>query len=157
MVFRTFLATLALASISAWANEACLVVGVADGDTLTARCSSAMGLQQIKVRLAEIDAPEKSQAFGQRAKLSLSELCFGAWATITPAKRDRYGRTVAKVECRGQNANAEQVRRGMAWVYLQYAATNSPLRELEAQARRERTGLWSDLHPIAPWEWRRRR
>jgi endonuclease YncB( thermonuclease family) len=154
MFLRSFLAALALAPISTWANDACLVVGVSDGDTLTARCSAASGFQKIKVRLAEIDAPEKGQAFGQRAKLSLSALCFGARATITPEKRDRYGRTVAKVECRGQDANAEQVRRGMAWVYLQYAPINSPLRALEAQAREARSGLWADLHPIAPWEWR---
>ena len=35
------------------------------------------GRQQLKVRLAEIDAPEKSQAFGQRSKQSLSDLVFG--------------------------------------------------------------------------------
>ena len=48
------------------------VVGVSDGDTLTVLMSG----RQVKIRLAEIDAPEKSQAFGQRAKQSLSDLVF---------------------------------------------------------------------------------
>lgn len=40
------------------------VVGISDGDTLTL----LSGREQIKVRLVEIDAPEKGQAFGNRAK-----------------------------------------------------------------------------------------
>jgi endonuclease YncB( thermonuclease family) len=36
----------------------CIVVGIADGDTLTAGCDD----QTNKVRLAEIDVPEKGQA-----------------------------------------------------------------------------------------------
>jgi endonuclease YncB( thermonuclease family) len=41
------------------------VVGVKDGDTIVILTHSK---QQIKIRLAEIDAPEQSQAFGQRSK-----------------------------------------------------------------------------------------
>lgn len=42
----------------------CLIVGVSDGDTLTARCPAANPAhpyQQVCVRLAEIDAPESRQ------------------------------------------------------------------------------------------------
>ena len=45
----------------------CLVVGISDGDTLTARCGAADSAQTVKVRLAEVDAPEKAQPFGQRS------------------------------------------------------------------------------------------
>jgi endonuclease YncB( thermonuclease family) len=45
------------------------VVAVADGDTLTILDA---GRQQRRIRLAEIDAPEKRQPFGQRSKQSLS-------------------------------------------------------------------------------------
>jgi micrococcal nuclease len=40
------------------------VVGVLDGDTIEVKTGPAT---VTRVRLADIDAPEKSQAFGQRA------------------------------------------------------------------------------------------
>ncbi|WP_328700368.1 thermonuclease family protein [Caenimonas soli] len=120
------------------------------------RCGEPSSFRQLKVRLAQIDAPEKAQPFGQRAKMSLSTLCFGAWASIYTEAQDRYGRTVARVECRGHDANAEQVRRGMAWVYDRYAPRASPLHQVQAEARTARTGLWADKDPVAPWEWRHR-
>jgi endonuclease YncB( thermonuclease family) len=49
------------------------VVGVADGDTITVLDGAKM---QHKIRLAGIDAPEKSQPFSQRSKESLSGLVF---------------------------------------------------------------------------------
>ena len=49
------------------------VIAVADGDTITV----LIGHREIKVRLTEIDAPEKKQVFGSRSKQSLSDLCFG--------------------------------------------------------------------------------
>ena len=45
------------------------VVGVLDGDTLD--CYEGEGKKH-RIRLAEIDAPEKSQAYGQKAKKMLS-------------------------------------------------------------------------------------
>lgn len=94
------------------------VIGISDGDTLTVLDEDK---QQVKIRLAEIDAPEKKQPFGTKSKQSLSDLCFGKQAEIIPQVKDRYKRTVARVRCAGVDANAEQVNRGMAWVYRQYA------------------------------------
>lgn len=68
----------------------------------------------MKVRLTEIDAPEKAQAFGNRSKQSLSDLCFNKTSKLDDNGKDRYGRTLARVYCDGVDANAEQVRRGMA-------------------------------------------
>ena len=51
-------------------------------------------------------------------------------------------------------SNAEQVRRGWAWVFVRYAPKNSPLYAVEREARLDRRGLWADDAPIAPWEWR---
>ncbi|MBS0407322.1 MAG: thermonuclease family protein [Proteobacteria bacterium] len=138
----------------------CLVVGVSDGDTLTARCPTGQmehPYQQVKVRLAEIDAPGSGQPFGQRSKRNLSELCFQVNVTITPTAHDRYGRTVARVECRGRDANLEQVKAGMAWAYTKYQ-TDAAFPPAERKARATRIGLWSMLGtaapPIAPWEFR---
>lgn len=129
------------------------VVGVADGDTITVLSAEN---RQIKVRLAEIDAPEKAQPFGAKSKRSLSDLCFGKTAELKPLTVDRYGRTVARVFCAGVDANAEQVRRGLAWVYDRYVTDHS-LYELQEAARAQRLGLWSESGPVPPWDWRRRK
>lgn len=128
----------------------CVVVGISDGDTITARCTE----QTVKIRLAEIDAPEKRQAFGARAKQSLSALCYGKQAEIRPQTHDRYGRMVARVSCAGQDASTAQIEAGMAWVYRKYS-TAPTLPPLEAQARAASRGLWADPIPTPPWEWRR--
>lgn len=132
----------------------CLVVGISDGDTLKARCGEPGAYEQVTIRLAEIDAPEKGQAFGQRSKESLSGLCFGTGGTIRPVTRDRYGRTVARVECHGLDASAEQIRRGMAWRFVRYS-TDAAMQPLEDAARSAKTGLWADAAPVPPWEWRK--
>ncbi len=87
----------------------CLIVAITDGDTLKARCGEPGSFQQVTVRLAEIDAPEKAQAFGERSRQHLDDLRFEK-AHVRVATKNRYGRTVAKVECEGRDANAEQVR-----------------------------------------------
>lgn len=133
----------------------CLVVAIADGDTITARCGEPDAFYEVKVRLAEIDAPEKAQPFGDRSRQHLAALCFRKAAHIRPQTTDRYGRTVARVECKGKDANAEQVRSGMAWAYTRYL-TDSSIAQLEQQARAAHVGLWTDAAPVPPWEWRRR-
>jgi endonuclease YncB( thermonuclease family) len=141
---------LALAPCLALADFAGHVVKVTDGDTITVLVKK----RQVRVRLESIDAPESKQAFGKRSQQSLAQLCAAKTAIVVSTGKDRYGRTLGWVLCDGIEANTEQVRRGMAWVYVQYAARNSPLYGLEAGARRQRVGLWADTHPIAPWDWR---
>lgn len=126
------------------------VVAVADGDTLTLLVYE----QQVKIRLADIDAPEAKQPWGTRSRQSLAKLCHGQPAVANPVSRDRYGRTVARVACSGHDAAAHQVSSGLAWVYPRYAPADSPLYSLEAQARSDRLGLWADPSPLPPWEWR---
>jgi endonuclease YncB( thermonuclease family) len=129
------------------------VVAVSDGDTLTLLTPDK---QQIKVRLAEIDAPEKAQPFGTRAKQMLSELVFGKQAEVLIDDIDRYGRTVGRVYVGQIDVNAEMVQRGGAWVYRQYS--HDPLLlKLEQSAKSARRGLWGlpASDQIPPWEWRR--
>jgi endonuclease YncB( thermonuclease family) len=126
------------------------VVGIADGDSLTVLNENK---RQVKIRLAEIDAPESGQPFGARSKQSLSELCFGKQAEVVPRVTGRYKGTVARVKCAGVDANAKQVSRGMAWVYRQYAKDNN-LYVLQHEAKSAERGLWSDPSPIPPSAWR---
>lgn len=126
------------------------VVSIQDGDTLTVLVSR----QRIRVRLRDIDAPERKQAFGTRSRQSLADLCHGTDARVESAGEDRYGRTLGRVICADVDANAEQVRRGMAWVYVKYAPKDSPLYAVQAEAKAARRGLWQDAKPVPPWEWR---
>ena len=132
----------------------CLVIAIADGDTLTARCETPAGTENIKVRLAEIDAPEKGQPFGTRSRQHLADLCFQKPSTVTPRTKDRYLRTVATVGCDGVDAGTEQVRAGMAWVFDRYV-TDPALYAVQDEARSASRGLWAAQNPIAPWAWRK--
>lgn len=129
----------------------CLVIAIADGDTLTCMTPDA---SRIRVRLAQIDAPESNQPYGRLSSASLHELCYMAYAALSVDGKDRYSRTIAQITCNGINANAEQVRRGMAWVYDKYATEQSLYRK-QAHARASQRGLWHDPAPTPPWEWRR--
>lgn len=126
------------------------VVGIADGDTLTVLTDTT----QHKIRLAEIDSPEKRQAFGERAKQSLSDLCFDQQASVSKGKTDRYGRTVARVSCQGIDASLHQVQQGLAWAYTAYLK-DPAIATAERAARESGTGLWVDAEPTAPWLYRK--
>lgn len=132
------------------------VVGVADGDTVTVLDSSNT---QHKVRLAGIDAPEKKQAFGQASKQNLSSLVYDQTVTIETAKRDRYQREVGKVIINGRDANLKQIEAGLAWHYKKYANEQSSADQqtyaaAEVLAQQGRKGLWSEVNPTPPWDFR---
>jgi endonuclease YncB( thermonuclease family) len=136
-----------------------LVVGVADGDTITLLDANKV---QHKIRLAGIDAPEKRQPFGNRSKESLSELAYDKTVTVETDKRDKYGRQVGKVLVNGHDVNLVQIERGMAWFYRQYQREQSPndrrlYESAEDTAKVAKLGLWRDPEPIAPWEFRHKK
>lgn len=133
------------------------VVSIADGDTLTL----LVDRQQHRIRLAGIDAPEKSQAFGSRSKSSLGDLTFQKMVVADCPKTDRYGRLICRVMVGDQDVGLQQVADGMAWWFRRYSGEQSPAdraahESAEDAARAARTGLWSDVDPVPPWEWRRR-
>lgn len=132
------------------------VVSVSDGDTITVLDANKV---QHKIRLAGIDAPEKSQAFGQRSRESLAELVANRLVIVEANKQDRYGRYVGKVLIDGQDINVEQIRRGLAWFYRQYEQElfdddRQSYDRAESEARESRRGLWVDQRPVAPWDFR---
>lgn len=133
------------------------VVGVLDGDTVDVLDSDHA---KHRIRLAGIDAPEKKQPFGSRAKERLSDLVFDRQVQVEWRKLDRYGRMIGKIEFKGADMNLEMIRSGLAWWYRQYAREQSPedrsiYAEAEEGARKKKQGLWSDLEPVPPWEFRR--
>ena len=74
----------------------------------------------IKIRLAEIDAPEKEQAGGAASTQSLSGMVLKKQVNVNVQAVDKYKRLVAHLEAEGKNVNKEQVWRGMAWEYSNY-------------------------------------
>ena len=142
---------LALAiSFSAWADFTGRVVGVADGDSITV----LRDRKQVKVRLADIDAPERAQPFGNQSRQALEALVKGQEVRVVERGHDRFHRTLGKVYRGELDVNAEQVRQGMAWVLRQHAR-NAALAWIEAEAREQKRGLWRESKPVPPWEWRK--
>lgn len=129
------------------------VVSVADGDTLVV----ADGERRVTLRLAEIDAPERTQPYSQVARRNLVDLCASAKSVrFEPVTTDRYGRTVAHVWCDEAHINWRQVEDGLAWCFTKYLKAPEVCRPLEQGAREQRRGLWRDPTPVAPWDFRAR-
>lgn len=128
------------------------VVGIADGDTMAVLDELN---QQHRIRLAEIDAPERGQPWGDRSRQALSALVFSKTVSVQQTDTDRYGRVVARVFADGRDVNLTMVEQGDAWAYRQYL-TDETLIATEARARQQGVGLWSmsDQQTVAPWKWR---
>lgn len=133
------------------------VIAVLDGDTLLV----TRGGKPVKLRLAEIDAPEvghagaqKAQPYGTASQKSLADLVMRKRVQVESRAVDDYGRIVATVSIAGLNVNHEQVRRGMAWEYSRFHS-NRELMALQREAQQARRGLWAGEDNIEPTLWRR--
>jgi endonuclease YncB( thermonuclease family) len=127
------------------------VLQIVDGDSVTVSINGEL----VRVRLAEIDAPEGDQPFAVESRQSLFDLCFWAPAELSSISKDHYGRMLARVKCNGLDVNAEQVRRGLAWVkeVRDQTVKHKTLHKLQDEARAAKRGLWSRESPMPPWEW----
>ena len=135
------------------------VIKVSDGDTITVLDSNN---QKHKIRLKGIDAPESQQVYGDISTQSLSKLVYDKEVLITWDKKDKYYRILGKVIVDGNDANYEQLTKGLAWYYKQYEKDLSDedkkrYSEAEEWARNYTEGLWADSNSIPPWEFRRKR
>ena len=135
-----------------------LVVGVADGDTIT-----VMDQQKntYKIRLQGIDAPEKKQAFGEKSKQSLHDLVHGKQVRIEYDKEDKYGRIVGKITLDDLDICLQQLVLGMAWHYKKYqneqsVADRVVYNDAELKSKSLKLGLWADETPTPPWEFRKK-
>jgi len=106
------------------------VVSVSDGDTI--KVLDATNTQH-KIRLQGIDAPEKTQPFGQKSKI-----------------------------LNGTDVCLEQIKLGMAWHYKQYKSDQpkedrETYAQAELEARTKTVGIWTDKNPTPPWEFRKQK
>ena len=132
-----------------------VVLDVTDGDTIV--IGGADGTR-IRVRLAEIDAPEMSQPYGADSKRALEELLKDERVRVVVVDTDRYGRTVGEIYIEGVYINGEMVRLGHAWAYTRYARSTAIIAR-ENEARKATRGLWTlpESERDAPWIWRSER
>lgn len=127
------------------------VTAITDGDTFKLlKADSTL----TKVRLANIDCPERKQPFSKRAKQFASDAIFGKNVEVQVLKKDRYGRFIANVIYDDdKNLSKELLKAGYAWHYVKYS-NDSTLQKLEDKAKTDKIGLWQDPNAVAPWEWR---
>ncbi len=145
-----------LASINCLAFERTIegkVVSVTDGDTIKLKTYKN---KVERIRLNQIDTPEKKQPWGKQAKLALSNKIFGKNVKVDIKTTDRYGRLIGTIWFSGKNINREMVREWHAWVYRKYVKDKS-LFDDESYARSRGLGLWalSENQRQAPWKWRK--
>jgi endonuclease YncB( thermonuclease family) len=127
------------------------VTRVVDGDTVAFKVHN--GAIE-KIRLADIDTPERDQPWGTEATTALRQWSMSKPARIEVVDTDRYGRLVATLWVDDENINKRLVKEGHAWVYRKYLRDTS-LISLEARAKSGSTGLWSSKAVIKPSDWRR--
>ena len=145
-VKKRILLSLLLLSISTFSAEIIgKVIDVSDGDTITVLDDMNQGI--FRIRLDKIDAPEKKQAFGNKAKQYLSAQIFGKKVSTRYKSIDRYGRISGVVFLDGTEINLQMVQNGYAWHYNYFDQTPAYI-EAEKQARAEKKGLWQDSAPI---------
>lgn len=129
------------------------VIGVTDGDTIKVLRT---GNEQVKIRLAGIDCPERKQPWGTKAKQTASDLVAGKTVTIKVMDVDRYGRTVGRVFVDGVNVNRALVKGGHCHTYTRYVK-DQKLFALQDEAKNSQRGLWRlpEGERVPPSEWRK--
>lgn len=75
------------------------VTRVIDGDTFMT------GSRKNPVRLANVDAPERSERGGTAATKALRSLIGGETVSVNTVARDKYGRSVANVKVGRRSVN----------------------------------------------------
>ena len=127
------------------------VIAVMDGDTVMVLRDG----KKIKVRMANIDAPESDQEFGKESRQALADRVLGKQVHINSQAVDSYGRMIAELSMEGRSVNEEQVQKGMAWEYSHFHRNKRYL-SLNKQAQQSHRGLWAQAgQPVAPEQWRK--
>ena len=150
---RLALAAVLLAASSVQAEQFRGVVShVTDGDSIWVRRDT--GGEPIEIRLLRLDAPEGCQAFGPQAKAALKQRVLRQPVIVHTQGQDDYGRTLARIQHKGEDVGAWLVREGYAWATGNRKSAG-PYTALEAEAREAGKGLWSLPGVQSPRDFRR--
>jgi len=135
-----------------------VVIVVIDGDTVLFKPDHTQpsGRAFLKIRLADVDAPEHDQPYGDAATHALAARVLNQRVEVDTVATDVYGRTIARIRVDDEEVGADLVRRGLAWSATR-CRREPALKAAQRQARQARRGLWQDAAPTPPWVWRRAR
>lgn len=143
------------------------VVRVLDGDTIEVMDSR----KAVRIRLVNIDAPEKKQDYGRWSTDMMKSLVAGKTVTVTYFQRDRYGRILGQVYAPdGMNVNQFMVRAGAGFApifpdicyHLTHykpaaadipVASDNPAHYADAIRYNARTPLQGSLLPLTRLVW----
>ena len=148
----TFCLILLCLTTNLFAKELLTEIRVTDGDTVKGKYANEL----IKIRLAEIDAPELKQAFGGESKNCLKKLIKQSDDKVffKFREKDRYKRHVGWIYSENLDINLEMIKRGCAWVYDRYAE-RKVLFKYQNLANENELGLWKNANAVKPSDWRR--
>jgi len=122
-----------------------------DGDTVKIKDA----LSEYKLRLTDIDAPERNQTYGKTARRALIQLCENADVKVFIVGIDKYQRNLGKLVCNKQDASIYMLKNGHAWFNRRYSMDYT-LDVIEQDSRRDKLGLWKRENPTPPWQWRQK-
>ncbi|MGB4812608.1 MAG: thermonuclease family protein [Methylophilaceae bacterium] len=134
-----------------------IVTYVYDGDTVKLHPIDKFGQQDdIKLRITEMDAPERNQSYGLKSRRALIQLCQGnhVIATTEIVAKDKYHRSLGRLRCNQVDATMVLVEQGLAWHDEKYGG-DFAVEQAQVKAREQKLGLWADEAPTAPWVWRK--
>jgi micrococcal nuclease len=121
-----------------------------DGDTVKINDAG----YEYKLRLSDIDAPERTQEYGLKSRRALMQFCKSADVKVYISGTDKYQRSLGKLHCNQQDASIFMVKNGHAWFNRRYSM-DYMLALQEDEARKNKLGLWADEKPMPPWVWRK--
>jgi len=122
-----------------------------DGDTV----KIADGNLIYKLRLTDIDAPERSQSYGLKSRRALMQFCKNANVEVFLSGVDKYHRNLGKLYCNQQDTSLLMVKNGHAWFNSRYS-NDATLSYAEQTARQSQLGLWANKSHEPPWQWRKK-
>lgn len=152
MCFRHYLGALGAALVLAYSLPvmSAEITYFYDGDTVKIKDAG----RDYKLRLTDIDAPERNQAYGLKSRRALMQFCKNAEVKVYISGQDQYQRSLGKLYCNKQNASEFMVKHGHAWFNRRYSM-DYMLALLEDEARKNKGGLWNADKPTPPWIWRK--
>lgn len=128
-----------------------VVTKIIDGDSIKAKDKDG---KEYEIQIEGTDAPESKQPYGKESTDALRVMLADHPIRVTWQKKDNFERLLAQVHVGDKHINSEMIREGHAWHFKRYNQSEQ-LAACEAEAKKEKRGLWRTENPQAPWDYRK--